>query len=170
VTIAFRATGDIQLCAAILSRDPFQFALPCWNRYTTQLLPPQTRRISIEEFDAMPIRTVPVTEAPARLHVRASLNQDFQDVLSAIKDPANKGRAIVVTLGDPSWTTALNRDKSGPKYPKPAVALANQLRRHFQDASLNIAVYQSGPMEVTVRAMTQSEIANRGKGGRPRKK
>ena len=123
----------------------------------------------------MPIRIVPVTEAPARLHVRASLNQDFQDVLSAIKDPANKGRAIVVTLGDPIWTTLRKKDDNGnltnePKFPKPAVALSNQLRRHFQDASLNIAVYQSGPMEVTVRAMTQSEIANRGKGGRPRKK
>lgn len=104
----------------------------------------------------MAIRTVAVSEAPQRQRgSRLTINQDVNDVLDAIKNPANKGKAIIVTMSDPSWTAV----KDGkPIYVKPETAFAYYLRRRFAADKLGIVAYQSARMEVTVRAMTAAEI------------
>jgi hypothetical protein len=101
----------------------------------------------------MAIKVVAVTEAPSRLHGKVSHNQDFADVMAAIKNdatnPTKKATALVVTMSDPSWTS--KNEKGEPKYDKPEVTFAGVLRRHFTAAGLTLTAYQSGKMEVTIK-------------------
>lgn len=106
----------------------------------------------------MPIKVVPVQEAPNRMHGKVSHNQDYMDVMTALKT-AKTGEAIVVSMADPSWFT--KNEKQERKYPKPEVAFAYMLRRHFATSSLPLTAYQSGKMEVTIRRQTPAEATRR---------
>jgi hypothetical protein len=158
LSLVIRDSCDVLLSGMVLAYDPFQLAAPCWKVRVLPSLPPEYRRISIEELTNMSLRPVPVAEAPARLKGNLmSSNVDFNIVLGAIRNPENKGKALIVTLEDVMWTSQKN---GTPAYPKPEVAFANLLRRYFEREKLAITAYQSGKMEVTVRPMNQTEIAH----------
>ncbi len=105
----------------------------------------------------MPIRVVPAAEAPSRLRgSKMSTNSDYNEVLTALKDPnLKKGMAIVVNMAAPQWT---ERKDNKPVYEKPEVSFAYTLRRFFEGQKLPLIAYQSGKMEVTIRAKTQAEM------------
>jgi hypothetical protein len=158
MVLSVHSNADMLVRDFILSYDQFQLALPCWNRRVTQLLPPEHRRISIQELNNMALRIIPVEHAPIRTNSsRMNSNADFNAVLDAVKNTANRGKAFVVSMEDPAWTTVKN---GKPVYPKPEIAFAYTLRRWFEKHQLAIVAYQSGKMEVTVRAMTSTEITN----------
>jgi hypothetical protein len=152
---------DLKVFAFIQANDPFQWSIPSWKYAVWPLLPPEVwpllppeiRRISIEECDRMAVKVVAVTEAPNPMHGKVSHNQDFIDVMAAIKnpatDPTKKATAIVVSMSDPSWAT--KDDKGKAKYQKPEVVFAGLLRRHFTADGLSLTAYASGKMEVTIR-------------------
>lgn len=99
----------------------------------------------------MTIRTVEVKDAPVRLKgSKMNSNADYNAVVEALRNPANKDKAIVVSLEDPSWASK----------PKPEIAFAYTLRRFFAVQKINYTAYQSGPKEVTVRAMSALEKAS----------
>lgn len=152
--LTVRTVADQRVCEWLLRYDPFQLAPPCF--VYRPVLPPEYRRISIEEVNSMPIRVVPVTEAPSRLKGSKMLsNADYNDVLTALKDPQlKKDSAIVVNMVAPQWT---ERRDNKPVYEKPEVAFAYTLRRYFESQSLPLIAYQSGKMEVTVRRKTPAE-------------
>jgi hypothetical protein len=133
----------------LLSSDPFQLAAPCWQVRVIPSLPPEYRRISIEELNTMPIKTVEFAEAPRRLKGGSgpSSTTEYTEIMQALRDPKNKGKAFIVTLGD-EW-----KDK-----PKPEIAFAYALRRYFTLESVNWTAYQSGKNEVTVRSLTTAEM------------
>jgi len=98
----------------------------------------------------MAIRTVEVKDAPVRLKgSKMNSNADYNAVLEALKNPANKGKAIVVSMEDPQWAGK----------PKPEIMFAYTLRRFFAAQGASYTAYQSGPKEVTVRQMTAGEQA-----------
>lgn len=137
--------------------DPFQLAAPCWSVRVLPSLPPEHRHISIEELNTyMPIRVVPAAEAPSRLRgSKMSTNSDYNDVLTALKDPSlKKDTALVVNMASPSWT---ERKDGKPVYEKPEVSFAYTLRRYFEGQKLPLIAYQSGKMEVTIRRKTAAE-------------
>jgi hypothetical protein len=133
--------------------DPFQLAPPVWKHYTSFLLPPETVTITIEERKRMPIKAVSLEQAPPPMHGKVSHNQDYVDVMAAIRNdatsPIKKQTALVVVMADPSWSS--KNDKGEPKYDKPEVVFAGVLRRHFVADGLPLTAYASGKMEVTVK-------------------
>src|SRR5271156_4824595 len=133
--------------------DPFQLAPPVWKHYTMFLLPLETVKITIEERNRMGVKVVAVTEAPNPMHGKISHNQDFAEIMAAIKnpatDPTKKATALVVSMSDPSWSA--KNDKGAVKYEKPEVVFAGVLRRHFTADGISLTAYASGKMEVTVK-------------------
>ena len=101
----------------------------------------------------MGVKVVAVAEAPNPMHGKVSHNQDFIDVMTAVKnpqtDPTKKATAIVVSMSDPSW--ASKNDKGAAKFEKPEVVFAGLLRRHFTADGLALTAYASGKMEVTIK-------------------
>ena len=151
--ITVRHAVDVAEVKRLQLTDPFQLAPPAWQHCTTFLLPPETVKINVGEIQRMAIKAVPVDQAPSRLHGKVSHNQDFADVMAAIKNdatnPVKKATALVVSMSDPSWMA--KNEKGEPKYEKPEVTFAGVLRRHFTAAKLSLTAYQSGKMEVTVK-------------------
>jgi hypothetical protein len=104
----------------------------------------------------MAIRVVPVTEAPTRLRgSKMAANQDYNDVLTAIRDPKLKqDSAIVVDMTDKAWTEIKDNK---PVYEKPEVSFAYSLRRFFEDNFPALTAFQSGKMQVTIRRKTAAD-------------
>jgi hypothetical protein len=129
--------------------DPFQLAAPCWRNRVFYQLPPETVEITIEERTRMALKIVDFQEAPRRLKGGSgpASKTEYTEVMQAIRDPKNKGKAFIVTLGD-EWKDVK----------KPEVAMGYALRRYFSDQKVHWTAYQSGKMEVTVRAMTKAEV------------
>jgi hypothetical protein len=129
--------------------DPFQLATPAWQHYTMFLLPPERVEITIEERNRMPLKVVEYSEAPRRLKGGSgpSSKTEYTEVMQAIRDPKNKGKAFVVTMGD-EWKDVK----------KPEITFAMSLRRYFTVEQVNWTAYQSGKNEVTVRQMSRAEL------------
>ena len=151
--ITVTSSADVADRDRLALSDPFQLAPPVWKHYTMFLLPPEMVQITIEERNRMGIKVVAVTEAPNPLHGKVSSNQDYLDVMAAIKnpatDPTKKATALVVTMSDPSWSA--KNDKGAAKFEKPEVVFAGLLRRHFTSDGLSLTAYASGKMEVTIK-------------------
>jgi hypothetical protein len=97
----------------------------------------------------MALKVVDYQEAPRRLKGGSgpSSKTEYTEVMQAIRDPKNKGKAFVVTLGN-EWE----------KVTKPEVVLAMSLRRYFTVEKVAWTAYQSGKNEVTVRQMSKAEL------------
>src|SRR5271157_1374586 len=151
--ITVTSSADVDDRDRLALSDPFQLAPPVWQHYTMFLLPPERVQITIKERNTMGIKVVAVTEAPSPLHGKVSNNQDYLDVMAAIKnpatDPTKKATALVVSMLDPSWST--KDDKGEAKFKKPEVVFAGLLRRHFTADGLSLTAYASGKMEVTIK-------------------
>jgi hypothetical protein len=129
--------------------DPFQLAAPCWRNRVFYQLPPKTVEIRIEEINRMAIKIVEYSEAPRRLKggTGPSSKTEYTEVMQAVRDPKNKGKAFVVTLGT-EW--------EGVK--KAEIVFAMSLRRYFTVEKVAWTAYQSGKNEVTVRQMSKAEL------------
>lgn len=164
--------SDRVLREKLLSNDPFIHSAPCWKIRVWHLLPPETintrpTRFQLEKKDKeliMSIRTIESSQAPQRLRTRGggiSSKQDYSDLLAAL-NTVQKNQALIVDMTPGTW--------EGIKKPESTFAL--NLRLRFQRSGLPITAYMSGPMQVTVRRLTdleQKELAS-GKGKRgPRK-
>jgi len=151
--ITVTSCADVDDRDRLALSDPFQLAPPVWQHYTMFLLPPEMVKITIEERNRMGIKVVAVAEAPNPLHGKVSSNQDYLDVMAAIKnpqhDPTKKATALVVSMSDPSWSA--KNDKGAAKFEKPEVVFAGLLRRHFTADGLFLTAYASGKMEVTIK-------------------
>lgn len=135
--------------------DPFQLAAPCWRNHVFYQLPPEVVRLTIEELNRMPIKVVNVTEAPSRLKGNRMLsNPDYAEIMEALRNPANKGKAIIVDMTPTAWA---GREK-------PEVVLAYTIRRYFEGQSVQATAFQSGKMQVTIRAKNAAELASKRKG------
>src|SRR5271163_2857117 len=151
--ITVTSAADVAGRDRLALSDPFQLAPPVWQQYTMFLLPPEMVQITIEERNRMGIKVVAATEAPNPLHRKVSSNQDYLDVMAAIKNPqtapTKNATALVVTMSDPSWSA--KNDKGAAKFEKPEVVFAGLLRRHFTADGLALTAYASGKMEVTIK-------------------
>jgi len=160
---------DVKTVEFIKRNDPFQHA--CLSlRQVWFMLPPELTKIvitddlqrRIEENKLMALKVVDVAAAPDKMFKRGQISQtsDYIEVMAALKT-TTKSQAIVVQLSDPKFTEV----KDGkPVIPKPETAFGYSLRRHFEDKGLPLVAYQSGKMQVTIRHMTATEQAQRGKG------
>ena len=161
---------DLAETERLIIADPFQLALPCWNRVTMLYVPTETVRISITERNQhMTLRAVAAQEAPERLKSTfATTNQDMTDVMNALSkpetDPTKKAVAFIVDMSDAGWNRTTDEktmtvDRSNAKYPKPENAFAYALRRRFEAMGVPLVAYASGKMQVTVRKKNQMELA-----------
>jgi hypothetical protein len=130
--------------------DPFQLAAPCWRNRVFYQLPPETVEITIEERNRMPLKVVEYNEAPRRLKggTGPSSKTEYTEVMQAIRDPKNKGKAFIVTMTEAEWKDVK----------KPEIVFAMSLRRYFTVEKVNWTAYQSGKNEVTVRQMSKAEL------------
>jgi len=103
----------------------------------------------------MPVKVVEFAEAPRRLKTRGTVgsSQDYTDVMREIRNPANKGKAFIVTLDAKQFESVK----------KPEISFAYTLRRYFEKEGTAWTAYQSGKLEVTVRSLTKAEAEARGK-------
>lgn len=111
--------------------------------------PFQTVVITVEERNRMPLKVVEYQDAPRRLKGGSgpSSKTEYTEVMQAIRDPKNKGKAFVVTMGD-EWKDIK----------KAEIVFAMSLRRYFTVEKVNWTAYQSGKNEVTVRQMSRAEL------------